>query len=138
MPGELRVTAHFLQPYSHGRGEDGRPEWPPSPLRLFQALVASSVGRQFVEDRRGRALEALRWLERQPAPEIVAAPARIVSNTYRLFVPDNVGDKVAKAWSAGRDASIADYRTEKDVRPVRLSGESPAVHYCFREVEGLD
>ncbi|WP_437715195.1 type I-U CRISPR-associated protein Csb2 [Sorangium sp. So ce448] len=138
MPSELRVTVHFLQPYSHGRGEDGHPEWPPSPLRLFQALVASSVGRQGDPERRARTVAALRWLERQAAPEIVAPPAVPTGSPYRLFVPDNVGDKVAKAWSAGRDASLADYRTEKDVRPVRLGGEQAAVHYVFLGVEELD
>ncbi len=136
MPSELRVTIHFLQPYSHGRGEDGMPEWPPSPLRLFQALVASSVGRAVDAERRARSVEALRWLERQAAPEIVAPPAVLVGAPYRLFVPDNIGDKVARGWSAGRDANLADYRTEKDVRPMRLEGE--AVHYVFQGVEGLD
>jgi CRISPR-associated protein Csb2 len=136
MHSELRLTVHFLQPYSHGRGEDGLPEWPPSPLRLFQALVASSVGRQVDPERRARAIDALRWLERQAAPEIVAQPAESVGAPYRLFVPDNIGDKLAKAWSAGRDANLADYRTEKDVRPVRLAGD--AIHYVFRGVDGLD
>jgi len=132
---ELRVTVRFLQPYSHGRGEDGRPEWPPSPLRLFQALVASAVGRQVDPERRARAIEALRWLERQAPPEIVAPKATPVDAPYRLFVPDNIGDKVARSWSAGREASLADYRTEKDVRPMRLEGE--AVHYVFRGDEDL-
>ncbi|MGE3853735.1 MAG: type I-U CRISPR-associated protein Csb2, partial [Planctomycetota bacterium] len=51
------------------------------------------------------------------------------SQPYRLYVPDNVADKVAAAWSRGADASIADYRTEKDVRPSIIDGE--AVHYLF-------
>ncbi|MGK3997485.1 type I-G CRISPR-associated protein Csb2 [Sorangium sp. So ce1024] len=138
MASELRVTVHFLQPYSHGRGEDGLPEWPPSPLRLFQALVASSVGRQGDPERRARTVEALRWLERQASPEIVAPPAMCTRSPYRLFVPDNVGDKAAKAWSMGRDANLADYRTEKDVRWVRLEGGTAAVHYIFRNVDGVD
>ncbi len=133
---ELCLTVRFLQPYSHGRGEDGQAEWPPSPLRLFQALVASSVGRQVDAARRARAIDALRWLECQRPPEIVAPVAESVDAPYRLFVPDNVGDRVAKAWSSGRVASLADYRTEKDVRPVRLAGD--AVHYVFRDVDGLD
>lgn len=138
MSDQFRVSLRFLQPYSHGRGEDGSPEWPPSPLRLFQALVASGVGHQFVPERRARAVEALRWLEQLPAPEIFAAPARPSEAGYRSFVPDNVGDRVAKAWSAGREASLADYRTEKDVLPVRLAGELPAVHYCFEGAAGLE
>lgn len=135
MPTELRLTVRFLQPYSHGRGEDGLPEWPPSPLRLFQALVASSVGRQVEPEQRAQTVAALRWLERQAPPEIVAPHAESVGEPYRLFVPDNIGDKAAKAWSAGRAANLADYRTEKDVRPVRLAGD--AVHYIFQGVDGL-
>jgi len=132
---DVRITVRFLQPYSHGRGEDGLAEWPPSPLRLFQALVASAVGRPVDADGRNRAVAALKWLERQAPPEIIA-PAAFESAAYRLYVPDNIGDKVAKVWSAGRDGDLAEYRTEKDVRPVRLQGE--AVHYLFRSVEGAD
>jgi CRISPR-associated protein Csb2 len=72
---------------------------------------------------------SLRWLERQ-SPPLVVAPAGVPADSkYRLYVPDNVADKVAKSWSGGRAESIADYRTEKDVRPMRLVGE--AVHYLF-------
>src|SRR5579859_1711384 len=118
MASDLRITARFLLPYSHGRGEGGQPEWPPSPLRLFQALVASSLGREPDARRREESAETLRWLERQRAPEIIAASA-LPCAPYRLFVPDNIGDKVAK-------------RTEKDSRPLRLRGD--AVHYVFRHV----
>jgi CRISPR-associated protein Csb2 len=135
MGAGLRITVRFLQSYSHGRGEDGAAEWPPSPLRLFQAVVASSLGPQPDDQRRARAGQALRWLERQAPPEIFAPRAEPTGPGYRLFVPDNVGDKVAKAWSAGREANMADYRTEKDVRPVRLEGE--AVHFVYREVNNL-
>lgn len=111
------------------------PEWPPSPLRLFQALVASGVGREVFGERRAAAIEALRALERTPAPEIVAPRVSGDVAPVRMFVPDNVGDRVAKAWSAGREADLSGYRTEKDVRPLRLAGE--AVHYVFRDVPGL-
>jgi CRISPR-associated protein Csb2 len=131
----LRVTVRFLQPYYHGRGEDGRPEWPPSPLRLFQALVASGLGREIIERRRDEAAAALRFLEDLSPPEIIAPPA-VAMTPYRLFVPDNIGDRVAKSWAAGRDAELAEYRTEKDVRSVRLGGE--AVHYVFRAADAAD
>jgi CRISPR-associated protein Csb2 len=136
MAADLRVTVRFLQPYSHGRGEDGLPEWPPSPLRLFQALVAAAIGRHSDPGALTRSAEALRWLERQPPPEIVAPRAIETTAPYRLFVPNNIGDKVAKAWSAGRDADLSSYRTEKDVRAVRFDGE--AVHYVFRAAEGME
>lgn len=136
MASDLRVTVRFLQPYSHGRGEDGQPEWPPSPLRMFQALVAPAIGRTIDPDACARAAAALHWLERQTPPEIIAPRAIESTSPYRMFVPDNVGDKAAKAWSAGRSADLAEYRTEKDVRPVRLEGE--AVHYVFRGVEATE
>jgi CRISPR-associated protein Csb2 len=136
MPADLQFTVRFLQPYSHGRGEDGAPEWPPSPLRLFQAMVASSLSPQVDGERRVRTIEALRWLECQPPPEIMAPSAEPATAPYRLYVPDNVGDIAAKAWSSGRPANLADYRTEKDVRPMRLKGE--AVHFVFPNVEGSE
>ncbi|MBX5484649.1 MAG: type I-U CRISPR-associated protein Cas5/Cas6 [Myxococcaceae bacterium] len=135
MSSKFRVSIRFLQPYSHGRGEDGTPEWPPSPLRLFQALAACSLGREPNEERRRGAARTLEWLERLEAPEIVAARAAPVSNPYRSYVPDNVGDKVARAWSAGREAKLEEYRSEKDVDAVKL--EDDAVHYLFETAEDV-
>jgi len=129
MPTFLCITVRFVQPYSHGRGDGHDPEWPPSPLRLFQAMVASSAGRWNERTKLTSAASALNWLEAQTPPEIVAAQAAHSDRPYRLYVPDNVADKVAASWSKGRDADIADYRTEKDVRPMHLSGE--AVHYLY-------
>ena len=130
----LCLTIRFLQPYCHARGDGGLPEWPPSPLRAFQALVAAAAGRWNERLRVGAAAPALRWLERQAAPLIVSAAGVPSDVTYRLYVPDNVADKVAKAWSRGGEASIATSRTEKDVRPTRLEGE--AVHYLFALADG--
>jgi CRISPR-associated protein Csb2 len=129
MPSHFCLTVRFLQPYSHGRSGNGDPEWPPSPLRVFQALVAAAAAASNERMRLEHAAPALQWLERQKTPLIVAASGVRSSVKYRLYVPDNVADKVAKSWSGGREGSIADYRTEKDVRPVRLMGE--AVHYLF-------
>jgi CRISPR-associated protein Csb2 len=123
------LTIRFLQPYSHGRGNDGDPEWPASPFRVFQALVAAAAARWNERTRLEYAAPALHWLERQPAPAIVAVPGIRSDTKYRLYVPDNVADKVARSWSRGREASIADYRTEKDVGHTNLSAD--AVHYIF-------
>jgi len=129
MSSHLCITVRFLQPFSHGRGDGGEPEWPPSPLRLFQALVAASAARWNERIRLEYAAPALRWLEQQSEPTIVASVGIVSDVKYRLYVPDNVGDKVAKSWSAGREGTIADYRTEKDVRPTHLKGEE--VHYLY-------
>lgn len=129
MPAHFCVTVRFLQPLSHGRGDDDEPEWPPSPLRLFQALVAASAARWNERKELRRALPALRWLEMQPPPLIIAAPAERSPVKYRLYVPDNVGDKVGGSWARGGSASIADYRTEKNVRSAHLT--SDAVHFLY-------
>src|SRR5690606_3292574 len=113
MGRSLCITVRFLQPFSHGRGEVGEPEWPPSPLRMFQALVQSSAARWNERRRLDYAVPALTWLAAQGAPSIVAAEGVVSERPYRLYVPDNVADKVAKSWSGGREESIADYRTEK-------------------------
>lgn len=123
------VTVRFLQPYFHGRTDRAEPEWPPSPLRLFQALVAAAAKRWQEIEFRERGLSALQWLEKLSSPRVIAMPAQPADSKFRLYVPDNVADRVAKSWSGGREASIADYRTEKDVRPMRLCGD--AVHYLF-------
>ena len=129
----LCITVRFLQPFSHGRGDGGEPEWPPSPLRMFQALVAAAGARwrdhQFAE----YAVPALAWIAKQPAPVLVASVGVASSAKYRTFVPDNTGDLAAGAWSRGDTTRIVK-RTEKDVRPTRLiakDNEFPAVHYLY-------
>jgi len=132
----LRISVHFLDGGFHGRGDNGDSEWPPSPLRLFQALTnaaarldGAGVGKQNAD--------ALRWLESLPqAPEIFAAGTTPTTG-YQLYVPDNVGDLVAKKWSRGeyfdsksRAIDIAGYRTEKAIRPLQLAGDA-VVHYLW-------
>ncbi|MHB8091224.1 MAG: type I-G CRISPR-associated protein Csb2 [Syntrophales bacterium] len=129
----LCITIHFLGDEFHGRGDQGEPEWPPSPLRLFQALVATSARLG------GQTWEALRWLEQQPSPVIIAPKhAEIQPKGYKTYVPDNVGDIVANSWSRGSSVDkdnhaidISGYRTEKFVRPTRLE-DGTAVHYLWK------
>ncbi len=131
MTTSLCLTIRFLHDVCHGRGNHGEPEWPPSPLRAYQALVAAAAARWNEHERIVHAAHALQWLERQPPPLVVAPHAEPSRSKYRLYVPDNVGDKVAASWSHGRDASLAEYRTEKDVRPTNLPGQCAAVHYLW-------
>lgn len=92
------VRARFLAGYS------GR-EWPPSPARLFKALVAVSrhrvVGARPDDDIDG----ALRWLERQKPPTVLAARATALVPRLRRFVPNNskVDPKTGeREWPASR------------------------------------
>jgi CRISPR-associated protein Csb2 len=132
MSSFLCLTVRYLHPYCHGRGDGGAPEWPPSPLRLFQALVAAAAGRWNERIQLQHAAPALRWLESK-APSIVAATGVPSEVKYRLYVPDNTADLAAGAWCRG-DATRTVRRTEKDVRPTRLTGD--AVHYLFPLANG--
>ena len=134
MSSHLCFSIQFLSGLFHGRRDGGEPEWPPSPMRLFQALVAASAaksGDEFAE----RAAPALRWLEQQPPPLIVAPPAT-VTTPYRLSVPNNAMDIVGRAWARGNlygdgDANPATHRAMKTVQPLRLVG-GDAVHYLWQ------
>jgi CRISPR-associated protein Csb2 len=130
MTSFLCISVRFLQPNAHGRDDNGDPEWPPSPLRVLQALVAASAGRWNERRKLNHADAAIRWLESLPPPQIVAADAVPFTVPHRLYVPDNVTDKVAAVWARNREASISKYRVEKDVRPMYLSEDS--VHYLYR------
>jgi CRISPR-associated protein Csb2 len=122
------IRVHFLQPYSHGRDENGEPEWPPSPLRVFQAVVAASAGRWNERRRINHALPALQWLEAQPLPEIVAAVGIASDVKCQFYVPDNTADLLVSAWTKGEITKQAK-RTEKVVRPTHLAGD--VVHYLY-------
>lgn len=134
MSGYLCVRVEFLAPVYHGRGDDAGPEWPPSPHRVLQALVAAAAARARCGLGSEAASAALHWLEARPAPTIVAAAGHW-SAGYVLSVPNNAMDLVGRAWARGNesgtgDANPATHRTFKLVRPTYL-GEPPVVHYVW-------
>lgn len=129
MPDCLCFTIRFLQPLVHGRGDGDEPEWPPSPLRLFQALVAAAAARSNERARLESPVPALRWLQELPSPEIVACPAVASTVPTQFYVPDNTADLQVPAWKRG-ETDKGTKRTEKVVLPAHLAGD--AVHYLFR------
>lgn len=116
----------FLSPWFHGRRNEGAPEWPPSPLRVFQALVAAEARNGTLESSRG----AFIGLEEGAAPVIIAPEAER-SVGYRLSVPHNAMDIVGKQWIRGDEGNAAEHRTMKNLRPCRLPEEA-VVHYAWR------
>lgn len=128
----LCIEAHFLGGRYHGRSGDGRlHQWPPNPHRLFQALVAAgNLGFRRTEFSDAKK-EALRWLERRGAPEIIVPAAR-KANVVRLYVPNNDLDKVARAWAQGKEPEKQpnELRTGKDLRPHRIDGDT-AVRFLW-------
>lgn len=130
------VTIRFLDavPRFHGRGDDGNPEWPPSPLRMFQALVCAAATRWRGNLFQEYARPALQWLEAL-RPSVVAPQVPGESFGYRTYVPNNSGDLMTAAWARGdTETSMAKFRVEKDVRPTHLTAKSDefaAVHYLY-------
>ena len=141
----LCISVTFLQPTFHGRlgkGESARPEWPPSPLRLFQAMVAGAAARWGADGGRARLtadspVAAFRWLGclTETAPPIILAPRHQSGISYTLSVPNNAMDLVAAAWTRGNysnvgDANPATHRTMKSVRPTHLV-DGTTVYYLW-------
>src|SRR5207253_4859147 len=100
MTSYLCLSVQFLEAAFHGRQDGGAPEWPPSPLRLFQALVAAPAARWGERQHLDYARPALKWLEEQSPPEVVA-PSGETGTGYRLSVPNNAMDLVGRAWDKG-------------------------------------
>jgi CRISPR-associated protein Csb2 len=105
------------------RFHDGRyhgwPEWPPSPARLFQALVAGAAQGDTLasEDRL-----ALAWLESLQAPVIAAPPIR-AGKGFNTFVPNNDLDSVG-----GEPERIPEIRTPKFIRPLLFDATLPLLY----------
>lgn len=99
----LLISVRFHDGRYHGSGG-----WPPSPARLFQALVAGA-GRG--ENLSQHEVAAFEWLESLDAPAI-AAPSAFVGQSFRNFVPNNDLDAVG-----GNPARIGEIRAAKIIRP---------------------
>ena len=100
----LLLTVRFHDDRYHGlldRG--GPPEWPPSPFRLFQALVAGVARRKELvigDDVPSNTTfttigQALDWLQRHTRghPPIIIAPKSKTGQAITRFVPNNDGDR---------------------------------------------
>jgi CRISPR-associated protein Csb2 len=108
----------------------GWPEWPPSPARLFQALVAGTAkGGTLPQNYR----DALFWLEQLDPPIIVAPPVR-AGRAFRNYVPNNDIDAVG-----GDPNRIAEIRAPKLIRPLLFDACTPllyAWHFAHGEEYG--
>lgn len=123
MNSQFSLAVTFLTGRYHGE------EWPPSPARLYQALVAGVMTCGYREHL-GIAERALRWLEAQNPPAIRACEIEDRS-AYRIAVPNNDMDVVAAEWARGRFADPALLRTMKTVRPRELRSKGPHVRYVW-------
>jgi CRISPR-associated protein Csb2 len=114
----LRITIRFLDGRYHGHGDGGVSEWPPSPWRLFQALLAGAK-----TDWSEARADGFKWLEELGAPTVHTAnvPRPVASSGVLTYVPGNTADHgrmpkliqprvlpangrhVAYVWKAGDD-----------------------------------
>ena len=120
MPQSLLIAVRFHEGRYHGQadGFDGDHGWPPSPGRLFQALVAGAARGATVRTDDRRALE---WLEELDPPRI-AAPAIRRGRAVRRFVPNNDLDSVG-----GDPARIGEIRVGKQWRPCLFDQDIPVL-----------
>lgn len=108
-----------------------RSEWPPHPARLFSALVATWADGEPASGEGEAELQALRWLEHQVAPDIVASSTTAVGvrDVVPVFVPVNDVTVISApdttklvAAEAARHESVdanARVKAEKDLDSLR-------------------
>jgi CRISPR-associated protein Csb2 len=123
------IEVHFLNGRYHGRNAETGPEWPPAPLRLFEAITAGALsGRWSVEDRPATEA-ALRWIESLGPPEIVVGPIARGLRPCRLAVPNNQADRHIPALRKGAllDKLLAADKELKVVWPW-LVGSKPLIY----------
>lgn len=108
------IAVRFHDGRYHGSGD-----WPPSPARLFQALVAGAAqGGLSAGDQ-----NALGWLESLDAP-VIAAPSEKPGQSFGFFVPNNDLDAVG-----GDVRKIGKIRTSvKRMRPRLFDSEVPFLY----------
>ena len=123
----LRIAVDWLDGTYHGK------EWPPSPFRVYQAILAGYA----VHQRGNPVFEAaMRHLETLPAPTITAPQAE-TQNPVTACVPNNDGDRIHALLAKGKLAAARALR-EKSVtfrtrRPRRFGG---LVTYDWEAVAG--
>jgi len=123
MTGYLCISVTLLDPLFHGRAGHGEPEWPPSPLRLFQAMLRGARTGCRNSNWTDAKAAAFQWLERCEPPVIVSPQVNRASE-YTLFVPNNDSDKEPERQNR---------LTSKVARPHRLPEdvEDRTLHYLW-------
>ncbi len=115
----LRLSVELLTETYEAAVADDRPEWPPHPARAFCALVAqASTPAEW---------DALRWLESQGPPEVVASPAG--SCLMRAYVPTNAIDR------KGGKSTVFPGRTNVERWRARSTPETPYVSFVWKNAE---
>lgn len=125
----LIVSVHLHAGRYHGQDSEGRPEWPPPPSRLFQALLAGAAqGASIPEEGR----QALMWLEGLAAP-VIAAPIMHKGQAFRHFMPNNDLDTVG-----GNPARIGEIRSATKRFHPRIFDDDIPLLYVWSFAHGRE
>ncbi len=119
MTRALLLSVRLLDGRFHGVGD-----WPPSPFRLFQALVAGAYGGRWRAEATAPKDAAFRWLESLPPP-LLSAPPRVRLRPLTSYVPNN--DLDAKGGDPRRANEI---RVTKQMRASAFD-PAEAFHYAW-------
>lgn len=94
--GSLVLAVRSDEGRYHGQGD-----WPPCPMRLFQALVAGAALGGPLGAAEGA---ALKWLEELPPPVVCAPHAERTRPEVSFYVPNNDSDRVKETLTGKRVA----------------------------------
>ncbi|MEQ1616909.1 MAG: type I-U CRISPR-associated protein Csb2 [Terricaulis sp.] len=121
------MPALLLSIRFHDGRYHGRPEWPPSPARLFQALVAGAArGAALAEEDK----RALAWLEALKDAPVIAAPHHREGLGFSNYVPNNDLDAVG-----GDPARTNEIRAPKLIKPILFNAQTPFLYLWRFEKE---
>ena len=123
----LLLFVRFHDGRYHGLDRSRRPEWPPSPARLFQALVSAAA--------QGQALgkqdtDALQWLEElsgeisEASAPVIAAPSVRNTRGFINYVPNN-NDMAVRDGALQR---IGKANTDKLIKPFLFDARVPLLY----------
>lgn len=119
----LIISVEFINPLYHGKVGHSD-DWPPDPLRLYQALVRGSHegNRHLRWAHDGRLSEAFRWLEQQTCSLIIAPRAKL---------------GISRDEYVRNPSMNPDEKTKKVVRPYHmLNGQQ--IHYVWTFRDGAE
>ncbi len=138
------IEIRLLQQQWHGVGD-----WPPSPFRLFQALIAGAYGGRWRAEDNSKKDAAFRWLE-SLQPPIIVAPPKYDLRAVPYFVPNNDADgfgndprrleRVAKSSASVRIDAEPYFAylwsfDEGEAEAVRIAGLSKRLHTFGRGID---
>ena len=115
------MSALVLHVRLHDGRYHGKGDWPPSPARLFQALVAGAgLGGPLTDDE----IQTLEWLEKKQPPIIGAPVAWQSARGVLFYMPNNDSDAIS-----GDPHRMSSIRSAKKIsRPYFFDADVPFLY----------